>query len=198
NATSVHSQAAGYQFGFIIQQAYMRGSALAEFVQHVHGDGIALDRVDIEPITQTCCNAPTSGTCTYYDRIEHVVSIPTARPGFDAHQPVSGFNAGNFTLEQRRYAPPCDSFGKSVGKFVNISGAITWRVKPAVIVAAEGRLNALYFLRTDCESFKPTARQYSRYPGGVFERAFIAINMQDALFLAIEIDVFCGRPGKQM
>ena len=70
HAEAVVAQAAGHQFGFVIQQAHGGGGLLRGFVVQLHGDGVAFDRVDVNAVTQLGGDGTTANARTHHHAIK--------------------------------------------------------------------------------------------------------------------------------
>ena len=81
---------------------------------------------------------------------------------------------------------------------MDVTSGIALRKVTTVIVACQCGFNGLHFFWCDSMAWQATFGEELRYLASMVKTFFVAVNMQDALFLEIEINAFCLSPCKQM
>ncbi len=198
DAETVVAQAAADQLGFVVQQADGRSRGAADLVGQVDGDRVALDRVDVHPVAELGCQCTAGGAGANHQAVE-LQPLVTANASED--------HAGTFAVAGHRlhvgtvaaaHAKPLDGGGQAVGELVDITGGVAFGVVAAVVAASQGWLDGAHLLGRHAAPRQAAFGEQARNLSGMIEAGLVAVDVQDALLLQVEVDAFGFGPGEQM
>ena len=198
HAEAVHAQAAGDQLGFIVQQTHLGRRLLALCIQQIHGDGIALDRVDIDTVAQLARKLSAGHAGAHHQAVE-VVRLRHAvlLRGHGRSLAIRG-QVHHILPHQKLHAQTLTGLGQARGEAVNVTGRVALGVVAAIKLARQGGLDGLHFLRRDGTARQAALGQQLGHLASMLKALGIAVNVQDALFFQVELDAFLIGPGKEV
>ncbi|MNS95367.1 hypothetical protein D3C72_1296230 [compost metagenome] len=81
---------------------------------------------------------------------------------------------------------------------MDIAGGVALGEIPAIVGAGQRRLDRPHLLRRHGTPLQPALCQQRGDAAGMLEAGLVAVDMENAFFLQIEIDAFLRRPGEQV
>ena len=195
DAEAVHAQAAGDQLGLVVQQAHIRRGGLALFVVQHHGDGVALDRVDVEAIAQLGADGAAVHAGADHHRIRaHHLAVRQRDVGGLAR----ALHAGHRAARQQANATAFAGQAHAVGVLVDVAGAVALGVVAAVVLASQRGFDGAHLVGRDGAARQAAFGQQLAHFARVVEAGLVAVDVQDALLLQVEVDALGLRPAEQV
>ena len=198
HAEAVCPKAAGDQLSFVVQQADPGCCLLAGFVVQRHGNRVALDRVNVQPVAQLRGNAAAVHTGAHHHAVKAVGLSSALVMQLEGGHRAVGAGAGDLMAVKRGYAQARTGLRQAVGELVDVAGGVALGVVAAVIGALQGGLNGAHFLRRDGAAREATGCQHGGDLARMLKTRLVAVDVQDAFALVVEVNALCLRPGKQV
>ena len=99
---------------------------------------------------------------------------------------------------QRVHTQTCASLCQAVGVFVDVACGVTLGEVATVVASLQRGLYGAHFIRRDGAAFQTTRGQQLRHFARMLEARLVAVDMQDALALVVEVNAFFLGPAKQV
>eukprot|EP01136_Pigoraptor_vietnamica_P021553 Opistho-1_new@71843 len=194
HAEAVHTEAAGHQLGLVVQQAHLRRGGLALFVVEHHGDGVALDRVHVEPVAELGAEraAVHAGADHHGVGVHHLPVVQRHLRGG-----TGAAHAGHRLAGHELHAQARAGLAQAVGELVDVAGAVALGVVATEVVAPQRGLDGAHLLGRDGTARQAALGQQPGHLPRVLEAGAVAVDVQDALLLQVEIDPFGFNPAEQ-
>eukprot|EP01136_Pigoraptor_vietnamica_P021551 Opistho-1_new@71841 len=143
---AVDAQSAGHQLGLVVEQADLRRAVLALCVVKHHGDGVALDRVDVEAVAEL----RAQGAAVHASADHHRVAVHHLAAGQrDLRRRAIALHASHGVAGQQLHAQALAGERQAVGELVDVAGAVALGVVTAEVVTGQGGLDGAHLVGRD-------------------------------------------------
>lgn len=198
HAEAVHPQPARHDLGLVVEQAHRGCGGLAGLVGEVHGDRVALDRVDVDAVAQLRGERAAGHARAHHHAVEVQRLLAFGCGQRHAHAVVPRLQAPHVLPVEATHAAALRRLGQAVGELVDVAGGVALGVPAAEVAARQRGCD-----RTDLLGRHGTARQAAggqqlRHLLRMLEARLVTVDVQDALAPVIKVDAFLGGPGVEV
>ena len=106
--------------------------------------------------------------------------------------------AQHLVAVQKLHAQARAGLRQAVGELVDVAGGVALGVVATVVLALQRGFNGAHLVRRDRAALQAACGQQGGHCAGVVKARLVAVDVQDAFALVVEVNAFCLGPAKQV